>query len=44
MRTLLEVSVFHHRIVFKPQVIVPDVDFRGSVSEMEVLVPDETDQ
>ena len=25
-----DVSVFHHRITFKPQVIVPDFDFRGS--------------
>ena len=25
-----DVSTFHHRITFKPQVIVPDFDFRGS--------------
>lgn len=25
-----DVSVFHHRITFKPQAIVPDFDFRGS--------------
>lgn len=27
------VSVYHYRVVFKPQVIVPDVDARGSLSE-----------
>jgi hypothetical protein len=27
-------SVFHYRVVFKPQVIVPDVDFRGDVKEL----------
>lgn len=25
-----DVSVFHHRITFKPQAIMPDFDFRGS--------------
>lgn len=29
-----DVSVYHHRITFKPQSIVPDVDFRGSVEEL----------
>ncbi len=38
-----DVSVYHHRIIFKPQAIIPDVDFRGSVSEMDVLVPDGAD-
>ncbi len=38
-----DVSVYHHRIIFKPQVIIPDVDFRGSISEMDVLLPDGTD-
>lgn len=27
-------SVYHYRVVFKPQVIVPDVDFRGDVKEL----------
>ncbi|MBK1780604.1 hypothetical protein JHL22_05180 [Advenella sp. WQ 585] len=26
----VDVSTYHYRVVFKPQVIVPDVDFRGS--------------
>ena len=38
-----DVSVYHHRVIFKPQTIIPDVDFRGSVSEMDVLLPDGTD-
>jgi len=29
-----DVSVYHHRIIFKPQVIVPNVDFRGDVDEL----------
>ena len=29
-----DVSVFHHRVTFKPQQIVPDVDFRGSAKEL----------
>ena len=38
-----DVSVYHHRIIFKPQTVIPDVDFRGSISEMDVLVPDGAD-
>ena len=30
----VDVSVFHSRITFKPQSIVPDVDFRGSTEEL----------
>jgi hypothetical protein len=26
-------SAYHYRVVFKPQTIVPDVDFRGDVKE-----------
>lgn len=29
-----QVSVFHYRVVFKPQVIVPDIDFRSDVKEL----------
>ena len=29
-----DVSVYHHRITFKPQSILPDVDFRGDVDEL----------
>ena len=31
------VSVYHTRIIFKPQSIIPNVDFRGNVNE---LMPD----
>jgi hypothetical protein len=30
-----DVSVFHHRVTFKPQQILPDIDFRGSVEELQ---------
>lgn len=29
-----DASVYHYRVVFKPQTIVPDVDFRGSAEEL----------
>lgn len=29
-----DVSTYHHRITFKPQSIIPDVDFRGDASEL----------
>ena len=29
-----DVSVYHYRVIFKPQVIVPDIDARGSVKEL----------
>lgn len=28
------VSAYHYRVIFKPQTIIPDVDFRGSVREL----------
>lgn len=28
--TAVDVSVYHYRVIFKPQVIIPDVDFKGS--------------
>ncbi len=31
---MADVSVYHHRVIFKPQVIVPDVDFRGDINEL----------
>ena len=33
-----DVSTYHHRITFKPQVIVPDFDFRGKI---EALIENE---
>ena len=29
-----DVSVYHYRVIFKPQTIIPDVDFRGDVREL----------
>lgn len=28
-----DASAYHYRVTFKPQVILPDVDFRGSLSD-----------
>jgi len=30
----VNVSPYHYRVVFKPQTIIPDVDFRGDVGEL----------
>lgn len=30
----VDVSVYHNRITWKPQSIIPDIDFRGSVGEL----------
>jgi hypothetical protein len=27
-------SVYHYRVIFKPQTIIPDVDFRGDAQEL----------
>ena len=34
-----KVSAYHYRVIFKPQSIIPDVDFKGSAKELvqEVL-------
>ncbi len=29
-----DVSVYHYRVIFKPQTIIPDVDFRGDAGEL----------
>ena len=29
-----DVSVYHYRVIFKPQTILPDVDFKGSIKEL----------
>lgn len=29
-----DVSVYHYRVIFKPQSILPDVDFRGDANEL----------
>jgi len=29
-----DVSTYHYRVVFKPQTILPDIDFKGDASEL----------
>lgn len=39
-----DVSTYHYRIIFKPQTILPDIDFRGSTSEaIQAVTPDSHD-
>jgi hypothetical protein len=36
-----DVSVYHYRVIFKPQTIVPDIDFRGNARELgKAVTPD----
>ena len=38
---LADVSVYHTRIVWKPQSLVPDIDFRGDTDELiDAVTPD----
>jgi hypothetical protein len=30
----VNVSTFHHRTVFRPQSLIPDIDFQGSINEL----------
>ena len=30
----VKVSTFHYRIVFRPQAVIPDIDFQGSTDEL----------
>lgn len=39
-----DVSVYHYRVVFKPQTILPNIDFRGSTgAAAKALTPDSSD-
>lgn len=39
-----DVSVYHYRVIFKPQVILPDIDFRGDTDELlDAVTPDNDD-
>lgn len=29
-----DVSAYHYRVIFKPQTIIPDVDFKGDIGEL----------
>lgn len=33
-----DVSVYHYRVIFKPQTILPDIDFKGSTDALKTLV------
>jgi hypothetical protein len=35
----VKASAYHHRVTFKPQSILPDVDFRGSSDDVPVSQP-----
>lgn len=38
------VNVYHYRRTFKPQTIIPDIDFRGSAKALgDALIPDSSD-
>lgn len=38
------VSAYHYRVIFKPQTILPDVDFRGSTNAIRrAVTPDSKD-
>ena len=40
----VDVSVYHYRVIFKPQTIVPNIDFRGSASVLsDAIMPDAKD-
>ncbi len=32
-----DVSIYHYRVIFKPQTILPDVDFKGSTDALKKL-------
>lgn len=39
-----DASLYHHRIIFKPQTIIPDIDFRGSAEDLgDAVTPDSKD-
>ena len=40
----VDVNVYHHRVTFKPQTLLPDIDFRGSTSSaVKAITPDNKD-
>lgn len=32
-----QVSAYHYKVIFKPQAIIPDIDFKGSTKELSKL-------
>jgi hypothetical protein len=40
----IDVSIYHNRIIWKPQAVIPDIDFRGDMDELiEAVTPDSDD-
>lgn len=40
----VNVNTFHHRVIFKPQSIIPDIDLRGDMGQLkDAVIPDSTD-
>ena len=40
----VSVNVYHYRVTFKPQSILPDIDFRGDAgAAIKAITPDNTD-
>lgn len=40
----IDVSIYHNRIIFKPQSIIPNIDFRGDAGELlDAITPDSDD-
>lgn len=40
----IDVSAYHNRIIWKPQSVIPDIDFRGDVDELiDAVTPDNDD-
>ena len=37
----IDVSIYHNRVIWKPQSLIPDIDLRGDVGELiEAITPD----
>ena len=34
-----DVSIYHHRVIFKPQTILPAIEIKGSPSEVTEVIP-----
>ena len=38
-----DASIYHYRVIFKPQTIIPDIDFRGSTAEVQKAITIDTE-
>jgi hypothetical protein len=39
----ISVSAYHYKVIFKPQAILPDIDFSGNTGELTTSIPPITD-